>query len=327
MQILNTQFDRDYLLTFKNAETGTIFQTKDLRCSFDIEMYVDNKSKTNKGTVSVYNLTDDTVNKISTRFGKILLEAGYKGNIKGIVEGDVVNVKTTKQGSDRVTVFELAPNFINTAIKPFSFVLPENTKLSFLIKGVATALGLALPNSNKKQEWEDIVIPYGYPVYGTGKQVLDEIASCYSVEWRIQDGILYVTDRYGLNNSKRESAIVLNKNTGLIDIPYISTEEVSKSIGQALEEDNEQLLREIISLKKDGTPRKKTKYKARRYGVKVNALLNPAVKPNSLFKIETGLDQVDGYYRVRSVKFKGDTRGNEWYMELYGDSFTAEELE
>ena len=78
VQYENVQWDRDYLLTFKNPEDGTIIQVNSLRIQFDVEMYVDNKEKTNKGTVSISNLSDDTLKKINTRHGTLTLTAGYK---------------------------------------------------------------------------------------------------------------------------------------------------------------------------------------------------------------------------------------------------------
>lgn len=85
VQYENVQWDRDYLLTFKNPEDGTIIQVDSLRVQFDIEMYVDNKEKTNKGTVSIPNLSDGTVKTINTRYGTQTLTAGHNGNIKNIV--------------------------------------------------------------------------------------------------------------------------------------------------------------------------------------------------------------------------------------------------
>lgn len=51
VQYENVQWDRDYLLTFKNPEDGTIIQVDSLRIQFDIEMYVDNKEKTDRKSV------------------------------------------------------------------------------------------------------------------------------------------------------------------------------------------------------------------------------------------------------------------------------------
>ncbi len=328
VQYENVQWDRDYLLTFKNPEDGTIIQVDSLRIQFDIEMYVDNKEKTNKGTVSITNLSDSTLKKIDTRYGTITLAAGYKGNIKNVVTGDVINIRTTKQGTDRITTFELAPNFTNLAIKKVNYSFPVDIYLENVVAEIAKQLDLAFSKSTKG-EWRNLKCQFGYPAYGTGKQVLDEIANTFAVEWKIIDGELIVTDRYSLNGGEWEKAIVLSKDSGLLDIPYIDSEEVSKATGQALDKANEQFLppTKVLKPKKDGAPRQVSRFKARRYGIRAKALLNPEIRPNGLFKVVTDDDMFNSFYRVRSVNFKGDSRGAEWYMELWGDSVDADELD
>ena len=57
---------------------------------------------------------------------------------------------------------------------------------------------------------------------------------------------------------------------------YIDSEEVSKATGQVPDkEKNEQFLppTKVLKPKKDGTPRKVSRFKARRYGIWVKALL------------------------------------------------------
>lgn len=328
VQYENVQWDRDYLLTFKNPEDGTIIQVDSLRIQFDIEMYVDNKEKTNKGTVSISNLSDDTLKKINTRYGTITLAAGYKGNIKNVVTGDVINIRTTKQGVDRITTFELAPNFTNLAIKKVNYSFPVDIYLENVVAEIAKQLDLAFSKSTKG-EWRNLKCQFGYPAYGTGKQVLDEIASTFAIEWKIIDNELIVTDRYSLNGGEQEKAIILSKDSGLLDIPYVDSEEVSKATGQALDKENEQFLppTKVLKPKKDGAPRQVSRFKARRYGIRAKALLNPEIRPNGLFKVVTDDDMFNSFYRVRSVNFKGDSRGAEWYMELWGDSVDADELE
>lgn len=326
MEIMNTQFDRDYLLTFKNPD-GPFVQVGGLRCTFDVELYVDNKEKTDKGKISVYNLKEDTLKQLGYRFGYLKLVAGYKNNMATIVEGDVISVSTSRQGTDRVTTFELAPNFINMAIKKISYHFPENVNLFDVFVKIAQNLELGVPTKLKGNTWQDITIPYGLPIYGTGKMVLDELCNSYSLEWKTQDGNLIITDRYGLVDGRKETAILLTKDTGMIDIPYIATEEIGKSVSQALDKRNEQFIYKAPSLKKDGTPRKQNKYQVRRYSLRVKALLNPHIKPNSLIKVQTTDGRFDDYARVRCVKFNGDTRGTEWYMDIYGDTVEATEYE
>lgn len=325
MQYENLQWNRDYLLTFKNPSTGAEFVVKDLRIEFDVELYVDNKEKTNKGTINIYNLSKSTAEAMKTRWGTLTLAVGYKGRLKTLLKGDVINVSTQKKGTDRITSFEMAPNFTDLSVKKITKTFPEQCTLKSVVDSIANTLGLSVPNVSVG-EWQTTKCPYGYPAYGTGKQVLDELAKTYAIEWKIIDDVLVVTDRYGLSGGEFERAIVLSKDSGLIDIPFTDTEEVSKSVGQALSKKNEVFVStKVLKPKKDGTPRKVTTYKARRYGTRVKALINPEIRPNSLFKVVTDDEVFNDFFRVRSVTFKGDTRGGEWTMEIWGDSVDAVE--
>lgn len=324
MQILNDQWGREYRLTYKNLETGLVFDITGLRVEFDVELYVDQKEKTNRASVTVYNLKEETFKDMDTRVGYLVLRVGYKGNIATIAEGDIVSVATKRNGADRATEFEFAEGFRDLTIKKINTLLPEGASLQALMSTVAQELGLKA--TKFVGLWTNVLFPYGYPVYGNGRQVLDEICRSYDLEWKIIDNTLFVTDRYGLINNGKEYAYVLSKDSGLIDIPYRNTEQVSKQVGQYLDTNNEAVIYKAPSLKKDGTVRKTKKCPIRRYGVRAKALINPQVKPNTLLKLVTDTDLLEGYYRVRSVIFKGDTRGNEWYMDIYGDSVEGSEV-
>lgn len=61
-----------------------------------------------------------------------------------------------------------------------------------------------------------------------------------------------------------------------------------------------------------GTPKEKDS------GVSVKALLEPSLRPNLRFRLESR--ELSGLYRASEVKFSGDTHGSDWYVET-----TAEE--
>lgn len=323
----NYQWGRSYLLTFKNPENGTIVQIDKLRMSFSAELYVNNKDNTDKGTISIYNMSDATVNLLDTRFGTMSLSVGYNGNVKQLITGDVINVQTSRSGNDKVTAFVLKPNFTDLTKTKISYSFPEEIYLGSVVKEIAKQLNLSFVDSTTG-EWRQIKCQYGYPAHGTGKQVLDDIATTYGIEWKItSDNALVITDRYGFSGGEGEKTIALSPKTGMLEHPFFDTEEISKSIGQSLNKKNEVFI-EIKPLKpkKDGTPRKGKKYRARRYGVRVKALINPEMRPNSLFKVETDDSTFNDLFRVRSIKFDGDTRGGDWYMEVFGDAVEGVEF-
>jgi len=112
---------------------------------------------------------------------------------------------------------------------------------------------------------------------------------------------------------------VLSQESGLLDIPYTHTEDVSQAIEQPLN-DNEVDITEELKPTKSGKPRKQTTRKIQRSNIELKALLNPSVKPNSLIRLDSTKTKLSGYYRVRTIKYNGDTRGGEWFMQIWGDN-------
>lgn len=131
-------------------------------------------------------------------------------------------------------------------------------------------------------------------------------------------------------NSNEKTAITVGFGTGLVAMPQIDNRNVKVPYNQQLGA-NEAIIerkgvRAVIDKKtgehkkdKDGNLRYTKPPKnitiSRRY---MTALiqLNPAIKPNSMVRINTSIPEIDGVYRARNCKFKGDTHEGEWVVEL-----------
>ena len=131
-------------------------------------------------------------------------------------------------------------------------------------------------------------------------------------------------------NSNEKTAITVGFGTGLVAMPQIDNRNVKVPYNQQLGA-NEAIIerkgvRAVID-KKTGEHKKdkdvnlrytkppKNITISRRY---VTALiqLNPAIKPDSMVRIKTSIPEIDGVYRARNCKFKGDTHEGEWVVEL-----------
>lgn len=55
-------------------------------------------------------------------------------------------------------------------------------------------------------------------------------------------------------------------------------------------------------------------------GVKFDALINTKIQPGIQFKLKSEVMKLDGIYLVNSAKYKGDTHGKEWYMQIEATS-------
>ena len=131
-------------------------------------------------------------------------------------------------------------------------------------------------------------------------------------------------------NSNEKTAVTVGFGTGLIAMPQIDNRNVKVPYTQQLGA-NEALVerKEIKAVvdKKTGEQKRdkdgKLKWKkppktvtiSRRH-VLAQIQLNPSIKPNSMIRINTQIPEIDGVYRARNCKFKGDTHEGDWLVEL-----------
>lgn len=128
----------------------------------------------------------------------------------------------------------------------------------------------------------------GYPLMGSPRQLLTELAQAYSFEWQIDDKTLYINDVDGSYTKNKNTVFVISESTGLIERPYHET--IEKGRG------------------------KKDKRKRGRKGVELTILLNPAITAGSTIKIE--YEGFTGFYKVESLTSKGGFMGDDWTSEL-----------
>ena len=131
-------------------------------------------------------------------------------------------------------------------------------------------------------------------------------------------------------NSNEKTAITVGFGTGLIAMPQIDNRNVKVPYNQQIGANEVVVERKGVRAvldKKTGEHKKdkngnlrytkppKNITISRRY---MTALiqLNPSIKPNSMVRINTGITEIDGVYRARNCKFKGDTHEGEWVVEL-----------
>ena len=127
-----------------------------------------------------------------------------------------------------------------------------------------------------------------------------------------------------------KKATVLSFQTGLRERPYLDNRNIKVPYDRKLQENeaiDEKKEQKVKISKKTGKPmidKKTGKVKIytpktmvinRRF-LSVKAQINPSVKPNSQVKISINDTQFDGIYRVRNIKFNGDTWDGEWVMDM-----------
>jgi hypothetical protein len=286
---MQPQINRVYELIVGNAVSGEGLLINDLQCTFDISKTSNNKDKTNSASIELYNLSNDSLKLLDVDYPAAVFSAGYRDiGIKRLFAGQVTGVSTRKSGADRVTQILMGDSYTNLNHQILSSLVAPGQDGEAAFKSLQSALGVSHTVFNSVNLKSKLL--YGYPMQGTPKDMLNELSERFSVDWQINDNVLYIHDNDRGNSEKFEDAYVISKYTGLIENAYRVT----------------------------GDARRSKKDKAKKQGVQFKMLLNPDIVPGDIIKLEDVL--FNGYFKVTDMRFSGDWRGAAWYTEVRCDA-------
>ena len=190
-----------------------------------------------------------------------------------------------------------------------------------------------------------LTLPHGLSIYGTPQQVINQLCEMFALSYRIdpidpRHIIYFIKDEHvekfmkivsysakgggsanGLNiTDLKNTALLLSPESGLVGTPTIETIEINTSYNEALDENEELIKQKAIVPKRNSkgevmkdkagnvkyTKPPKTKRIARLV-VRAQALINPNIKPNRWVYLDGTSGDLDGFYIVRNITYKGST--------------------
>lgn len=291
------QFIRKATLIVSSGTSG--LDLSDFRFRFQIQQADQQAPDTLR--VRVYNLAESTVRQIQKEFTTVTLQAGYENGNFGIVfQG---TIKQYWRGKERnidsfleITAAD-GDEFYNFAVVcqsvaagqtpqqvlqnifaagPHSPGLPFATDVNGLVGGIPAQ-----------------ALARGKVQFGMARDYARDWSRKYGYQWSIQNGQMVVVPLTGYRPGE---AVQLSSTTGLIGIPEATND-----------------------------------------GVHARALLNPLIRVGCLVQIaqsdlntltvkqlgltwqglpSAAITTSAGFYRVLVAEFTGDTRGQEWYVDL-----------
>lgn len=299
-----------------------------LNIKFSIHKSKDNKKTSNKGTISVYNLSDKSIAFLnSSKLVNVSFYAGYKDSgMDSLVMGNVTLVSTEKEGGNKVTTLTLDENFIAINNTTVTSTIPGGKTIEDVIEVIRVEMskkseeqgGPPISRGLYQGEGKNSKVLYGYSLTGNARQKLDEIGLAYKIEWSIDNGKLNIQDEGNVVSNNKARTFVISPDTGLIDIPYFKNNEVTVTLAKPIKTAK---IDKTTGKKK--TSIKKTE-KLKYVGVEFMALLNPFLRPGDLVKIECEQTKefIDKYYQVRNIEYYGELRANPWYIKCFCDEVT-----
>lgn len=293
----------------RKAQLVVESQTEDFDLSnmrFKFEVRQSDVETPNNASIRVYNLADETVNKIMSKtpveFTKVTLQAGYESSYGTLFVGTIKQFRRGRENNID-SYFDILAADSDVAYN-FTFInnsLPKGTTSADDVKAIVDAMaikaGFLTPGLGG-------TFPRGRSkiLFGLNRVLMRQAAESVGGSWSIQNGELQVIELTGF---LPDVAIDLNSQSGMIGQP----------------EQTDQ-------------------------GVKIRCLLNPKIKiggrvhiNNKDINITTARGRnalpvgqipfnqwtaiqyfadisADGFYRVFIAEHIGDTRGHEWYTDL-----------
>lgn len=280
------QKDRQYVLRI--GQGGSAIEITGLHITFKVSKDSDNKKKTNKANIKIYNLSETNQKYVEAPFNEVLLSVGYLGaGLQRLFAGQITVAGTQKEGADIVTEIQVDSLYKEMNFRTISKTSPSGASVRSVIESVAKDLPevsrAIFSGKNIEKSFVD-----GYPMTGSPRQILNDLGEAFELEWQIDDGVLYIQDAgtsYMIDNTK---AFVLSESSGMLDRPYF--DQIERQRG------------------------KKDKLRAARNGVKLKILMNPSIVAGSVVKIEYG--DKTGFYKVERLTHNGEYFGETWNTEL-----------
>jgi len=283
---MSRQFKRVYELTIipPGGEARII---RDLRINFEITKSV--LSFPNVARVTLYNPNENTLSALQEKYTRIVLNAGYEGDLRLLFKGEVRNAFQTKKGRDRVTTVYSGDGEQSWQNASFNKTFSEKLSVSSAIQEVLkTFSNVNIGTLEGLPEVKDKM--RGQTLSGSSKDIMDNFADEYGFTWSIQDGEIIVTpDEEPLQG---DEAILVNAATGMIGSPTIT--EIGVDV--------------VTLLNPRMIPNRAFKVES----------VNAEVAIGNLFFRNLKRTNGEGIYKIQEVNFKGDSREGDWLSSVKG---------
>ena len=284
-----------------NDTQQNAYRVTDLHIEFDISK--DNTHKSNNGSITIFNLSDDVVNYINQNANQklaVLLKAGYNGENQIIFQGEVSFFEDNWEGDLNTRQTKLTLKDGETAL--LTATTNRSYKTGTLLNTVLADLisDLNLPQGRVIKYGSSDTLKFSKSFHGTASQNLNNLASATGRTFSVQDGSVYYTVQ---GKALKQTVLEISEESGMLGIPTVRT----MSAKQLYE----------LEQKKDKTKKEAIKQKIQNKedtGLVVQCLLNGAIIPETTVYLNSRY--LKGFYKVVEVNHKGAYEGDNWVTEM-----------
>lgn len=268
------------------------FEGSDFTILFDVPF--DDGGDANIAEIKIYNLKDDTINGLK-RDSRVILNAGYTGDVGAVLLGIVKEVKTEWSGVDRITTMQVLDGTEAWFSLQIQKTYAKNVKAQSILDDIVKMTGLQIGAIKLPKNH---VYKSGKTVKGKLRQIIKDIARDCGAKAHTTRGKIFIRPK----DEGDTIGFLLDTEHGLISSPTPIEKEVEIKSTKPGKKDKKG---------KPTTVKVTTKKKVNGWSVK--CLLNHKITTDALIKINS--KTANGTFRVESGKHNGSAYETE--MEVY----------
>lgn len=255
-----------------DAKTG-----RALRCTFEVER--GDSESNNSATISVYNLSPQSLAVLMQDNCVIDLQAGYEGDLSTIISGTVSRIYTEHDGCDVCTKIDIIDGLTATRDTNVSISYRGSINGKKILADAAASMGCSIVFS------PSCTFPAfkNFSFIGSATTLFHQVCGASGVNFSIQNGIVQVC---AANEPITVLTYKLSTATGLVGRPERLYENASTA----------------------NTDNANTSSRKVQNGWKVTFLMNGHIQVNDYVLLES--QEASGAFRAAKITTKGDTDGS-----------------
>ena len=282
----------------------------------------------NEATITVYNPSPSTINKLMREGNSVILQAGYEDehNLRNIFVGQIAMAAPKRSGKDvelALTCVQARGSYYQLARLHTAMAFKKGTKIRTCLQELCDYAGIVLRAG--KKEVLDKVLPWYFRGSGTFTEVIREFSE--NVMFPLGKVKVYLDNNelilFGLDNTIELEEIFLNHDSGLLECHEVRDESLNKvNFG---DDPNYYF---FSGSDHNVEPKKRpSKQIDRIKKISCRCLMNPAIVPNVFVQVDsrdgTEYDTalaVKGRFVVTECRYSGGNTGSDFTV-----SFDAQE--
>lgn len=260
-------------------EDGSEIEFKNLNIEFDVRKTL--TQETNIASIKIYNLSQDSMNRVQESGSLVYLFAGYTADSgeEIIFTGNISKVVHSKQNEN--TTLEIESGDGDAVFRNVVIVLEYEEKVDArdILRDITTRAGITI------RDYENVpfkMYQQGFAFVGQITEAIDKVTKFLGYEWSIQNNELQIVRK---GKPSIVSINLVSIREGLLERPNRNTDAENRMSGDV-----------------------------KAPGWSLKTLLNPKYEPGGQVDIDTEL--IKGLFKIESVRHLGSLYSNNWTSEI-----------